>query len=221
MAQVRFNKLSKLFKTVVALDELTLEVQDKEFLVLVGPSGLRQVHRAAHGRPGWRRSPRARSTSATAGQRRLAEGPRHRHGVPELRALPAHDRLRQHGLRPEAAQGAAGRRSSAQREGSRRDPRACDHLLKRKPKRALRRPAPARRARARHRARAEGLPDGRAALQPRREAARADARRAHQAAPAPGHHHHLRHARPDRSHDHGRPHRGDERRAAPAGRLPR
>ncbi len=39
MAQVKFDKLSKHFKTVVALDELTLEVGDKEFLVLVGPSG--------------------------------------------------------------------------------------------------------------------------------------------------------------------------------------
>ena len=39
MAQVKLNKLSKLFKSVVALDQLTLDIQDKEFLVLVGPSG--------------------------------------------------------------------------------------------------------------------------------------------------------------------------------------
>ena len=43
--------------------------------------------------------------------------------------------------------------------------------------RAVRRPAPARRARSRHRARAGGVPHGRAALQPRRQAARPDARR--------------------------------------------
>jgi sn-glycerol 3-phosphate transport system ATP-binding protein len=30
---------------------------------------------------------------------------RHRHGVPELRALPAHERVRQHGLRPEDREG--------------------------------------------------------------------------------------------------------------------
>jgi multiple sugar transport system ATP-binding protein len=39
MAQVRLDRLSKRFKGVVALDELTLEIADKEFLVLVGPSG--------------------------------------------------------------------------------------------------------------------------------------------------------------------------------------
>ena len=33
-----------------------------------------------------------------------AEGPRHRHGVPELRPLPAHDGVRQPGVRPQAAQ---------------------------------------------------------------------------------------------------------------------
>ena len=45
---------------------------------------------------------------------------RHRHGVPELRALPAHDGLRQHGLRPEAGQGRPRTRSDARvREGGR------------------------------------------------------------------------------------------------------
>jgi multiple sugar transport system ATP-binding protein len=39
MAQVALKKLSKRFKSVVALDELTLDIADKEFLVLVGPSG--------------------------------------------------------------------------------------------------------------------------------------------------------------------------------------
>ena len=43
--------------------------------------------------------------------------------------------------------------------------------------RALRRPAPARRDGPRDRPRAAGVPDGRAALEPRREAPRADARR--------------------------------------------
>jgi multiple sugar transport system ATP-binding protein len=39
MAQVLLRNLSKHFRSVVAVDDLTLEVQDKEFLVLVGPSG--------------------------------------------------------------------------------------------------------------------------------------------------------------------------------------
>jgi len=39
MAQVVLNNLTKRFRSVVAVDDLTLDIQDKEFLVLVGPSG--------------------------------------------------------------------------------------------------------------------------------------------------------------------------------------
>ena len=39
MARVLLESLTKRFRSVVAVDELTLEIQDKEFLVLVGPSG--------------------------------------------------------------------------------------------------------------------------------------------------------------------------------------
>jgi multiple sugar transport system ATP-binding protein len=39
MAKVVLENLTKLFKNVVAVKNLTLEVNDKEFLVLVGPSG--------------------------------------------------------------------------------------------------------------------------------------------------------------------------------------
>ena len=39
MANVRYDKVTKKFGNVVAVSDLTLEIQDKEFLVLVGPSG--------------------------------------------------------------------------------------------------------------------------------------------------------------------------------------
>ncbi len=39
MAQVVLKDLTKTFKTVVAVNEMNLEIADKEFLVLVGPSG--------------------------------------------------------------------------------------------------------------------------------------------------------------------------------------
>ena len=39
MARVVLKNLCKSFRSVVAVDDLTLEVDDKEFLVLVGPSG--------------------------------------------------------------------------------------------------------------------------------------------------------------------------------------
>ena len=59
---------------------------------------------------------------------------------------------------------------------------------------ALRRPAPARRHRPRHRARAEGLPLRRASVEPRRRAARADAARDRRPAEDARHHRDLRHA---------------------------
>src|SRR5438067_12580619 len=39
MAGVTLRNLTKTFKTVVAVDNVNLEILDKEFMVLVGPSG--------------------------------------------------------------------------------------------------------------------------------------------------------------------------------------
>ena len=39
MARVYYENVTKRFGDVVAVNDLTLEVEDKEFLVLVGPSG--------------------------------------------------------------------------------------------------------------------------------------------------------------------------------------
>ena len=120
----------------------------------------------------------------TRRQRRAAQGPRHRHGVPDLRALPAHDGRREYGLRAEAraarrkaeidAKGrTGGRRSStstpissairAQLSGGQRQRVAMGRAIVREP---------------------AGLPVRRAAVQPRRQAARADAHRDQGAAPA-------------------------------------
>jgi ABC-type sugar transport system ATPase subunit len=76
-----------------------------------------------------------------------------------------------------------GDRARVQRGGE--DPRALA-AAQAQAARALRRPAPARRHGARHRARAGGVPVRRAALQPRRQAARADAAGDPVPAPAPG-----------------------------------
>ena len=83
-----------------------------------------------------------------------------------------------------------------------------EELLDRKPRAALGRPAPARRDGPRDRPRAAGVPDGRAALEPRREAARADARRDRSAPAAARRHDGLRDPRPGRGDDAGRPRRG-------------
>ena len=66
-----------------------LEVDDGEFMVLVGPVGLRQDDGAADGR-GARGDLRGRGAHRRARrQLRPVARPRHRDGVPELRALPA------------------------------------------------------------------------------------------------------------------------------------
>ena len=117
MATVTFEKAQRWYPgndtpTVPGID---LEIGDGEFMVLVGPVRVRQVHDAADAR------------RARGGQRRqdlhrgprhhqpAAQGPRHRDGLPELRALPAHVRRRQHGVRAEDGQGARGRAQEARR----------------------------------------------------------------------------------------------------------
>ena len=146
MGRVALEHVTKRFGDVVAVDDLTLEVADEEFLVLLGPSGcgkstaLRMIAGLEDPTEGTITHRRPRR------QRRRGQGPRHRDGVPELRALPAHDGAPEHRVPAAVAQGA--RRTSA-RSSSRdaAESLGLDELLDRKPGAALRRSAPARRAR--------------------------------------------------------------------------
>ena len=181
MAQVALRKIVKMFDKTPAVQGIDLDIADREFVVLVGPSGcgksttLRMIAgpRGDHlGRDLYRRP---------AGQRRAAEGPRHRDGVPELRALPAYDRVREHVVRAAAAQVPEGRDQGAGRRGR---PHPRHHRSAGPPaEAALGRPAPARRHGPRHRAQPQGVPVRRAAVEPRRQAARADAHRDQEGAP--------------------------------------
>ena len=103
MADVTLRNVVKRFDEVEAVRSIDLDIPDNEFIVLVGPSGcgksttLRMIaglEEVSGGRDLHRRR---------AGQRPAAEGSRHRHGVSELRALPAHDGVREHGVRVAAA----------------------------------------------------------------------------------------------------------------------
>ena len=94
---------------VEAVKGITLRRAGRAFLRAGRPVGLRQVDAAAHdrrrrdhhvGRDPHRRARRERHRAVRA---------RHRDGVPELRALSAYARLRQHGLRPAQPQNAEGR----------------------------------------------------------------------------------------------------------------
>ena len=96
MPGVSSKTVTKVFPGgTVAVDDLSLEIADGEFMILVGSSGcgkttaLRMI---------------AGLEQADIGTIRIGErvvndvsarGPRHRDGVPELRAVPAHDRLPQ------------------------------------------------------------------------------------------------------------------------------
>ncbi len=108
-------------------------------------------------------------------QRCPAQGPRHRDGLPELRALPAYVGPREPGLRVEAAQGPQGRDRAPGQRDRRDDP--ARQAARSKAEGVVRRPAPARRPWARDRSRTGGLPDGRTAVHPRRQAPRPDTRR--------------------------------------------
>ena len=218
MASVIFDHVTKTYSGGDAPPSTTsqLEIADGEFLVLVGPSGcgkstaLRMVAglERISGGPDPDRRPRR--------QQRRADVARRRDGVPVVRALPAHDRLRQPRLRPaQQAQRPEGRDRAARPRGG-EDPRPRP-AAEAQAQAALRRPAPARRARPRDRARAGGLPDGRAAFEPRRRAAGRDARRDPEAPPARRDDDDLRDPRPGRGDDHGRPDRGHEQGRPPAG----
>ena len=117
--------------------------------------------------------------------------------VHEEHRLPARDREEAEGR---DRRGDSPRRRHPRARGAARAPAGA----------ALGRAAPARRARPRDRPRAAGVPDGRAALEPRRAAPHPDAARADPAPCAARDHDHVRHARPGRGDDDGRPDRRHE-----------
>ena len=177
MASVRFDSVVKKFGAFTAVSDLNLEIMDKEFLVLLGPSGcgktttMRMV---------------AGLEEVTAGdiyigdrpgQRRAAEISRRGDGLPVLRALPAPHGRGQHRLSPEDPEGAeagAAPRSSARSPGG-SSSTACSARLPKELSGGQRQRVALARAIVRT---PQGLPDGRAALQPRRQAPRPDAGRA-------------------------------------------
>ena len=218
MAEVSFRDVQKRYGDVTVIERLDLDVRDQEFMVLVGPSGcgkstaLRMIAGPRGGHR--RRHPHRRP----GGQRPAAQGSRHRDGLPELRPLPAHDGAGEPRVRAQDPQDRSRAEMAKRRGRGGADPR---HRPPARPQAAaaLRRPAPAGGGGSRDRPQAGRLPLRRAALQPRRQAAGADAGRDLQAPAEPADHHRLRHPRPGRSDDHGHSHRDHEGRPPPAGGL--
>ena len=210
MATVTFDHVTKKYGDVTAVEDLNLEIADGEFMVLVGPSGCGKTT----------------SLRMIAGLEEITEGTlligdRVVNDVPpkdrdiamvfQSYALYPHMTVRDNmafGLKLRKVPKAEIEKRVAEAAGI----LGLEKLPRPQAEGAVRRPAPARRPRPGDRPRARGLPHGRAALEPRREAARPDARRDRPAPPAPRDDDGLRHARPGRGDDDGRPDRRHERR---------
>ena len=172
-----------------------------------GAERLRQVDDAADGRRA-RGSHRRRDLHRrSAGQRSRARRPRHRHGVPELRPVPAH-------VGPQNMAFGLKMRRTPKAEIERRVDEAAEilsieSLLDRRPRElsgGQRQRVALGRAIVRE---PKVFLVRRAALESRRQAPRADAGRNRPAAPAAQDDDDLRHARPGRSDDARRPNRAD------------
>ena len=179
--------------------------------------GVRQDHDAADGRRPRDADVRHHQAGRQGHHLREALPAPGQHRLPELRALPPPRHLRERRLRPPPPQGAGRRRRGAPDARAGRadqpDPQAAGP--------ALRWPAAAGGAGAGADQQARGAAARRAARCPRPQAAASDADRA-QADPDRGRDHvHPRHPRPGGGHDHGRHHRGDERRGDRADGCPR
>ena len=216
MASVAIRDVRKAFGALEVIHGVDVLIGDGEFVVLVGPSGcgkstlLRMI---------------AGLENITSGEIKIGER--------VVNNVPPKERdiamvFQNYALYPHMTVGANMAFSLKLRgaaEGRDRKPGGARrrHPRPRPPARALsapalRRPAPTRRHGPRHRARSAGVPVRRAAVEPRCQAARADAHRDQGAAPAAQDHDGLCHPRPDRGHDHGRPDRGDARRPGGADR---
>ena len=99
MAGISLAGVSKRFGTVDVIRDVSFEVASGEFVVFLGPSGSGKTTllRMIAGLEEHRR--RRRSTIDGVRSNDAAGAARHRDGVPELRALSAHDGAREHGVR--------------------------------------------------------------------------------------------------------------------------
>ncbi len=202
MATVSFKKATRVYPAqTTRVDGLDLRRSATvSSWCWIGPSGAASPPRCECSQVSKRSTP-ATSTSATGRHRSPAEGPGHRDGVPELRALPAHDGCRHSGLRPE--DGRASPRPSVTSASLR--PLTCWAWRSSSPasQGALRWSASARRDGSRDRPPAAGLPDGRAPLQPGRETPRLHPTQIAALQTRLGVTHRLRDPRPGRGHDDG------------------
>ncbi len=221
MATVTFDKATRIYPgaTKPAVDQLDLEIADGEFLVLVGPSGC-----------GKSTSLRMLAGLEDVNAGRILIGDR------DVTHVPPKDRdiamvFQNYALYPHMTvadnMGFALKIAGISKDEIRQRVEEAAKILdlddvpRPQAEGPLRRPAPARRDGPGDRPQAAGLPHGRAAVEPRRQAARPDPHPDRLAAAPPRRHHGLRHPRPDRGHDDGRPGRACSRTACCSRSAPR
>ena len=207
MATLSLEQVTKVFENgVEAVRPLDLFVDEGEFVVLVGPSGCGKTT-ALRMVAGLEEVTFGDDPARRGRQRPLAQGARRGDGLPELRPLSAPERAREHRVLPRGAE-AWPSRSASEKAREAAEVLGLTEVLAPEATPALGRSAPARRDGPGARARAGRLPDGRAALEPRRQPARPDAHRGAARPAAARRGDALRHPRPDRGDDDGRPRRG-------------
>ena len=203
MATVTFDKATRVYPGTErpAVDALDLHIEDGEFLVLVGPSGC-----------GKSTSLRMLAGLEDVNAGRILIGDR------DVTDVQPKDRdiamvFQNYALYPHMtvadnmgfALKIAGTPKAEIRQRVEEAAKILDLTAVPRPQAEgpLRWPASARRHGPRHRASAPGVPHGRAAVEPRRQAPRPDPYADRVAAASSRRHHRLRHARPDRGPDHG------------------
>ena len=206
-AAIEFRDVSRVFGDVRAVDDVSFAIEPGEFFAMLGPFGLGQDFLPA-ARGGFRLArPRAGVARRAGRLGRAAVRAQRQHGLPGLRAVPAHDRARERRVR-----------SARARRGCRRLARSARARCSSSCSSARRASAGPRSSRAgsgsasRWRARLINQPEGvaarRAARRARPQAARGNADRAQEPAAPARHHLRLRDARSGRSAVDGGPRRG-------------
>ena len=207
MAKVTFEKVNITYPGASAptVRDLDLDIADGEFLVLVGPSGCGKST-TLRALAGLEPTSSGRITIDGKDVTNLEPGDRDIAMVFQNYALYPHLTVEENmGFALKLAKLPKAEIKAKVHEAA--ETLGLTEYLKRKPG-SVRRSAPARGHGPGHCPRAEGLPHGRAAVQPGCQVARADPRGAGQLAAALGHDDRVCHPRPGGGYDHGRPRGG-------------